>query len=183
MTQRLCEKLREICDLELKLGNKIVSLSKSPCQEFPVAVFLKDSLHKVIIESSLHVCSPIKWYSINQFAGYVNEENRQSLQGPAPSVDEIAQEVRNKLSPNLLPVYDLEIKLGNKVVSVYEPAGTFCPLAVNFLSPVHIKEIRSSLLLPDVVKWLENHDLHYPIEGGYKCEETGQILIGPLSKA
>jgi hypothetical protein len=85
-----------------------------------------------------------------------------------------------KLSANLQPIYDLEIRLGNAVVGIGEPAGSDCPLAIMFQRPLHRAEIESTLSLSPAVKWWENHDSHYSIEGGYQCAETRHTVAGPL---
>ncbi len=75
--------------------------------------------------------------------------------------------MKQRLSPNLQPIHDLELSLGNTVVRVDEPAGSRCPLAVIFKRPLHKTKIESTLSLPPTVKWWESRDPHYPIEGGY----------------
>jgi hypothetical protein len=86
----------------------------------------------------------------------------------------------HKLSSKLQAIYDLEIALGNTVIRIDEPAGTQCPLAIIFKNPLNRKKIESSLSLSPSVKWWENHDQHYPIEGGYGCDETGHAIAGPI---
>ena len=84
------------------------------------------------------------------------------------------------LSTNLQGIYDLELALGNTVVRVDEPAGDRCPLAIIFKNPLHKGEIESTLKLSLTVKWWESRDPHYPMEGGYGCDETDHALAGPL---
>ena len=111
----------------------------------------------------------------------MTEDTRQSLQGPArESISELAHDARQKLSPNLQSICDLELSLGNTVIRIDEPAGDRCPLAIIFKKPLHKAEIASHIELAPDVKWWENRDPHYPIEGGYMCEQTRHALAGPL---
>ena len=93
----------------------------------------------------------------------------------------MATNVVPSLSNNLRPLFEREIELGNRVLRIDEPAGTKCPLAVVFANPLHFGELGSLAegLGSAVRKW-ENRDLHYPIEAGFVCHETNQVLAGPL---
>jgi len=84
------------------------------------------------------------------------------------------------LSANLLPIYELELRLGNSVNRVDEPAGTTCPFAVIFQQPLHFKEAEDAGIVPPAVRRWEIHDPHYPPEAGFLCEETRHALAGPL---
>lgn len=86
----------------------------------------------------------------------------------------------SRLSKNLQPIYELELRLGNEVLRVDEPAGTACPLAIVFQRPLHFKEAEQKGLLRDRVRQWENKDPHYPPEAGYMCEETRHALAVPL---
>lgn len=90
--------------------------------------------------------------------------------------------VRQKLSANLLPVYDLETSLGNGVVRVDEPAGTQCLLAVVFVQPLHKTQLEAQLKFSPTVFWHENLDPHYERDGmaGYFCDETHHFVYGPI---
>ena len=88
--------------------------------------------------------------------------------------------MKESLSLHLQPIYDMEIALGNTVNRIDEPAGSNCPLAIVFHKPLHKNAIESRLSLPASVKWWENHDTHYSIEGGYVCDETRHTVAGPL---
>jgi len=85
-----------------------------------------------------------------------------------------------KLSKNLIPIYNLELKAGNRVLRIDEPAGTKCPLAVIFEYPLHFEQISNELTLSSSVRRWENKDPHYPLEEGVVCEETGHVVAGPL---
>jgi len=85
-----------------------------------------------------------------------------------------------QLSQNLTPIYEIELRLGNVVQSIDEPAGSKCPLALNFLHQLHIAEIRDQIALPASVEYWENRDSHYPMQNGYRCNVTGHVISGPL---
>lgn len=84
------------------------------------------------------------------------------------------------LSKNLRPLYELELEHGNVVERVDAPAGTECPLAVIFENPLHFEEAETQGVKRSAVSCWENVDPHYPRERGYLCEETRQVLAGPL---
>ena len=180
MKQRLSPNLQAIYDLELALGNTVVRVDDSGQAALPLAVIFMEPLHRAEIESRIEIVPPVKWYSIGKFGGYVCEDTRQSVYGPMADVAEVVRDVKQKLAPNLQPIYDLELALGNTVVRVDEPAGSLCPLVIIFKNPLHKTKIESTLSLPPSVKWWESCDPHYPIEGGYGCDETGHALAGPL---
>jgi len=83
-----------------------------------------------------------------------------------------------KLSDDLEPIYQLELQLGNQVVRVDTPAGTACPLAINFRDPLHLAEIAKLKLAPSVSQW-SNADPHYPKETGYRSNTSKHALAGP----
>jgi len=147
-----------------------------------MAVIFREPLHRAEIESKIQISPRVKWYAVGGFAGYVSEDTRESLQGPTPAIAEAMRVAIRRLSTNLLTIYELELSLGNVAVRVDEPAGSLCSLAVRLKDPLHKAEIATRLSLASSVKWLENHDHHYPIEGGYRCEETSHAIIGPLKK-
>ena len=84
------------------------------------------------------------------------------------------------LARELQPIYDLEIRLGNTVDYIAEPAGTACPYAVIFKQPLHKTQIDEELALPETVHYWESHDAHYPIEAGYQCAITRHAIAGPI---
>ncbi len=86
-----------------------------------------------------------------------------------------------RLSKNLISIYDLELKLGNQILRIDEPAGTKCPFAVVFRDPLHFEKISQELKLPRSVHRWENRDRHYPLEASFVCEETGHVVSGSLS--
>lgn len=85
-----------------------------------------------------------------------------------------------RLSENLLPIYNLELQTGNEVSRIDEPAGSDCPLAIIFKQPLHLEKIKEVLKLTSSVRRWENRDEHYPLEAGFVCDETKQVLDGPL---
>ena len=84
------------------------------------------------------------------------------------------------LSKNLQPIYDLELALGNSRAeySTTADGGIYISLAQG----LHRAEIEKRLKLPALVEWFENHDPHYPIEGGYFCRETKDCIVGPIGE-
>lgn len=82
------------------------------------------------------------------------------------------------LSNDLVPIYDLELKLGNKVLRTDSPAGTICPLAIIFRDPLHFEEIKSLKLPASVTKWT-NDDPHYPLETGFSSSVSKHAIAGP----
>ncbi len=84
-----------------------------------------------------------------------------------------------RLSSNLIPIYNLELSEGNKVIRINEPAGTKCPLAIIFEYPLHFDVIADKLTLSPAVRRWENIDQHYPLEAGFVCDVTGHVLSGP----
>jgi len=178
MKQNLTASLQAIYDLELTLGNVVARVNDSG--PLPLVVVFKEPIHRARIESATKIEPPLKWYSVGAFAGYVSEDTGQSVQGPAPAIADATEEIRRKLAPNLQAIYDLELSLGNSLDRIEEPAGDRCPFAVIFKSPMHKGKIESALSLPPSVKWWECRDSHYPIQGGYACEETHHAIAGPL---
>jgi len=178
MNQKLSDNLRLIYNLELALGNVVVRVFDPPHVALPLIIVFKEPLHRAKIESAVKIVPPIEWHTSADFSGYTTMDTLQSLQGPSPPIAELAQEARQKLAPNLRPIYDLELALHNTVVYVEEPAG--CPLKITFRNQLHKIEIESTLALPPTVKWEENHDPHYAIQGSYRCKETNHAISGPL---
>ena len=86
------------------------------------------------------------------------------------------------LSPDLRPIVDLELELGNTVERIDEGAWTICKFAVVMTRALHVKEINRRLELPPTVKYWESEDPHYPIEAGYTCDTTTHAVSGPLPK-
>jgi hypothetical protein len=180
MKEKLSPQLQEILDFVLASGNAIARVDESPHVAFPLGIVLRESLHKTAVESEVKIAPPVRWFSDGHFAGYVCDDTRQSVYGPAPDVTELVEHALGRLSPNLQAIFDLELHLGNTVAEIDEPAGDLCSLAVIFKKCMHKDEIESTLSLPPRVRWSENRDPHYRIEGGYKCDETGHAILGPL---
>jgi hypothetical protein len=86
------------------------------------------------------------------------------------------------LAAELQPIYDLEVRLGNEVAYIAEPAGTACPYAVVFQQPLHKAEIEAELSLPETIRYWESHDSHYPIEAGYQCAISRHAIAGPIAQ-
>lgn len=91
-------------------------------------------------------------------------------------------DIRDKLDPVLLAIFDIEIAGGNQVARVDEPAGTLSPLAVVFKNRLNRSRIEESIKVPDHIVWHENDDQHYEINGmgGYASKSTHQFVYGPL---
>ena len=83
------------------------------------------------------------------------------------------------LSDSLRPIYDLELRIGNRVVRVEDRAWTACMLAVIFEQPLHVRQIESELPLPASVVFWDCTDPHYSLESGYYCETTQHSVAGP----
>jgi hypothetical protein len=177
--QQISSNLQPIYDLELALGNTVAWVHNSGPAALPLTVVFTTPLHRKMIESRITIAPPVKWYSVGNFGGYISEDTRQSVQGPMPDAADLAQDARDQLCPSLQPIYELELALGNTVARVDEPAGSLCSLAIVFENPLHKSEVESSLSLSSKVKWWESRDPHYPIEAGYKCEETTHVIAGP----
>lgn len=180
MKRKLTPNLQQIYDLELTLGNTVIRVDDSGHAALPLTIVFEQPLHRTEIEHRISIVSPVRWYVVGGFAGYVSEDCRQSLQGPSQAIGVIAENARQRLSMHLQAIYDLEVKLGNSLVGIDEPAGPVGSLALTFKMPLHKSEIESSLSLPSSVEWWESRDPHYPIEGGYGCRQTGQSIGGPL---
>jgi hypothetical protein len=86
------------------------------------------------------------------------------------------------LAADLQPIYELELRLGNEINYVAEPAGSACPYAVVFKHPLHQAEIQRALELAPTVKHWESFDTHYPVEAGYQCELTRHTIAGPIPR-
>lgn len=84
-----------------------------------------------------------------------------------------------QLCPDLRPIYELEISLGNGVERVEEFLYTECDLAVAFSKPLHFTEIEKKINLPASVKRWANKDTHYSIEAGYYCSACKHSIAGP----
>ena len=81
------------------------------------------------------------------------------------------------LSPNLIPIRDMELSRGNSVDNW--SSGEACQLYVVMTLPLNRAEIESKLKLSAQVAWIETGDLHHPAHWGYQCQETGHCLVGP----
>jgi hypothetical protein len=88
--------------------------------------------------------------------------------------------IEEKLSEGLLPVYKLELSLGNVVARIDCPAGTKCPYAVILKNKINHKAIKEQLELHSSISKWENRDRHYPLESGYSCEKTRHAISGPM---
>jgi hypothetical protein len=84
------------------------------------------------------------------------------------------------LSPDLKPIYELELTLGNSFSHVLEPAGTECPFAVVMKQPLNFGAIEARLILPPTVERWECDDPHYEQQAGYWCARTRHTVSGPI---
>lgn len=84
------------------------------------------------------------------------------------------------LSRDLVPIYELEVSLNNRVLRIESPAGSNCPYAVIFEHPLHLNEITRQLVLPETIRFWEARDPHYPLEHGFVCEITRHAISGPI---
>ena len=83
------------------------------------------------------------------------------------------------LSNALKIIVDYELSLGNEIERIDRPAGTRCPLAVVFRTPLNFKGFEEDKgQLKGVERW-ESNDRHYDLESGYVCEKTRQALAAP----
>ena len=85
-----------------------------------------------------------------------------------------------KLSKDLLPIYELELDLGNAVARIDEDMWTRTPYAVVFKLPLHKHEIEMTLVLPPQVRYHETRDSHYGFDACYYSEDSQHAVIGPL---
>jgi len=92
----------------------------------------------------------------------------------------VNEAIEKRLSGNLLPIFKIELELGNSVARIDCPAGTKCPYAVVMRNKINHKEIDSRLELTNEVKKWESRDQHYDLESGYACEKTKHAIAGPL---
>lgn len=86
----------------------------------------------------------------------------------------------NDLSKDLLPIYELELELGNEVARIDENMWTRTPYAVVFKLPLHKQEIETTLVLPPQVRYHETRDAHYGFDAFYYSEDSRHAVIGPL---
>ncbi len=95
------------------------------------------------------------------------------------SLSDSDKKLLRSLSDALRPIYDIELRLGNRVVRVDDRAWTACVLAVVFEQPLHRQEIEAELELPASVVFWDCTDPHYPLESGYYCERAQHSVAGP----
>ncbi|HSN90727.1 MAG TPA: hypothetical protein VLS93_05830 [Anaeromyxobacteraceae bacterium] len=87
----LCDHLRPVVELELRLGNMVKRVDAPAGSRCPLAVMFLDTLHRTEIERALRPSAPIGWlensdphYDLAGTAGYVCEEDRHFVYGPVP---------------------------------------------------------------------------------------------------
>jgi hypothetical protein len=85
------------------------------------------------------------------------------------------------LSPALFPLYHLEVAMGNTVLRVDRKRWSRSPMVVVFRNPLQLEAVAKELQveIENVSRW-ENRDTHYDLEAGWRCEQTGHCLSGPL---
>jgi hypothetical protein len=84
------------------------------------------------------------------------------------------------LCPNLAPIRDLELSLGNVIERVDRGVWTACPVAVVLRHGMHFDEIAAQLTIVDAVKRWESRDPHYEFQAGFTCEESRHSIAGPI---
>jgi hypothetical protein len=72
-----------------------------------------------------------------------------------------------------------ELARGNSIVRIDQPAGTKCPLAVNFANPLDLTGYAMKHNVPDGVETFEVKDPHYEIQAGYQCVRSRHVVAGP----
>jgi hypothetical protein len=89
--------------------------------------------------------------------------------------------IRQKLSTDLVQIYDWALQEDNVVLRVDEPAGTACPLAVVFTKPIIRADVEAALALSASVFWHESADQHYEVNGmaGFASRASHQFVYGP----
>ncbi len=85
--------------------------------------------------------------------------------------------IREKLSINLLELYDFEKGRHNRVVRVLEGALRSCPFVTVFEKPLQYHKDNS---LPDGVEYWEDKDADYEKRAGYHCLKSNHKLEGPV---
>jgi hypothetical protein len=107
---------------------------------------------------------------------------RRCLDDEIPSTND-PSEIPEGLSPALVPLLYFELSHENVIIRVDRKQWSNSPLVVVFRDPLHIdaaeRELRPG---PDNISRWENRDTHYDLEAGWRCNQTGQCLSGPLPK-
>jgi hypothetical protein len=85
------------------------------------------------------------------------------------------------ISENFRVLVAHELALGNPIARIDQPAGTRCPLAVNFVKPLDFSGFARLHQLPVGVETWENRDAHYDIQAGYICTRTRHVIAGPIA--
>lgn len=90
------------------------------------------------------------------------------------------EDIKQKLSADLLPICEFELENGNEIERVDDPAGSGCPFAVVFRRPLSIPGTEAEKQLSDTVGSWECRDPHYPRERGYVSMRTHHAISGPM---
>jgi hypothetical protein len=180
----LSKLLLQICDLELSLGNEINPSSIPEIMEmFPMQIRFRMPLHREELESALDIPPSVEWRRSTEGV-YFDNETGHAIRGPLPEDEDLVAEIRQNLSPDLLPLAELELSLGNTITRVDQPAGSTCPYAVNFKDRLHRKDIEQAMeqsadISLHIRRW-ESRDPHYEVQGGYTTDVLRHCIAGPL---
>lgn len=179
--KKLSQELKPIFDLELALGNKVKEIEHNKDGARMTIVF-EESLHFAEIEKQLNIPNLVlKTVSTpeNPFEGFSFILTGQELLGPATKRFLTMAEKLELFSPDLKPMLELELQLGNKIEQVNEWSSDDPRILVTLKKALHFPELKSQLQRPSTVEEWECWDLHYPLEAGLLCKKTGHTLAGP----
>jgi hypothetical protein len=91
----------------------------------------------------------------------------------------VNEAIEKKLSSGLVPIFKIELSLGNTIERVLLSENTECTYTIILKNKINHKEIRNRLELSSDVRIWRNKDRHYEPESGYICSRTNHAIIGP----